>query len=268
MNRTNGVIGDPPLKLVDLTVRYGALVALRKVCLEVGEGEVLGVLGHNGAGKSSLAQVIVGTVRGQSGEIFLDGVRVDGLPTHRRTRLGLALSPEGRGVLGPLTVLDNLLLGTYACGRLSRREVASRLDDIYDLFPVLRERRQQQSSTLSGGEAAMLSIGRALMAKPRVLILDEPSLGLAPILTTSLFDRLRVLRDNGQSILLVEQRADLVDLADRILVMRRGEVIAEVATSETTSDVLRDLYFGNMANLNSRDDAVPTAPLDNEWSNQ
>ncbi len=241
----------PALRLVDVSVKYDEVSAVADVSLAVADAEMLGVLGPNGAGKSSLARAIVGTVKASRGRIEVDGRSVAGLRPHQRTSLGLALSPEGRGVLGPLTVMDNLLLGTYACGRLQRSDVADRLTDVFELFPILDVRSKQLAATLSGGEAAMLSIGRALMAKPRVLILDEPSLGLAPMLTDAVFERLRTLRDRGQAILVVEQRADLVDSADRLLVMRRGSVVAEVSTSDASDDNLRDLYFGNLESLST-----------------
>lgn len=233
------------LTIRDLDVSYGGVSALRGISLDVLEGEVLGVLGPNGAGKSSLAGAVIGSVRTARGLVLLDDRRIERLPMHKRTRLGVSISPEGRGVLGELSVVDNLLLGTYAVRPMPRDTIAARLDEAISLFPVLGERQHQRASTLSGGEAAMLSVARAMMAHPRILILDEPSLGLAPLVAAALFERLAALKATGQTMLIVEQRSpDLLRLADHLIVLRRAEIVERIDASMASDEHLRDVYFG------------------------
>lgn len=235
----------PTLVVRDLSVRYGNVHAVRGVSFDVRQGEILGILGPNGAGKSSILGAIAGTVSATSSDLRLDGQPLGNASIGRRTRLGVSMSPEGRGLLANMTVEDNLVLGAYSSGRMSATERDSRLAGVVDLFPVLADRQPQHAGTLSGGEAAMLSIGRALMGHPRLLLLDEPTLGLAPLVAAALFGRLGLLRARGISMLIVEQRApDLLSLADRLLVLRNGEIQRELTTAEASGDELRLAYFG------------------------
>jgi branched-chain amino acid transport system ATP-binding protein len=213
----------PILTVRDLKVSYGPVAALKGVTIEVSPGEVVALLGANGAGKSTMLRTISGLIRPRGGEIWFDGARIDRAPPPRIVRLGVAHSPEGRRLFGSLTVAENLRLG--AAARKDGAALAQERDEIFDLFPVLRERQGQQAGTLSGGEQQMLALGRALMAKPRLLLLDEPSLGIAPIIVQSIFRTLADLKRLGTTMLLVEQNISVaLDLADRAYVLRTGQV--------------------------------------------
>jgi branched-chain amino acid transport system ATP-binding protein len=235
------------LDIRDLRVAYGSVNAVRGVELSVAPGEVLGVLGANGAGKSSLVNAIVGAVP-STGSIVLGERNISDLPVTERVRAGIALSPEGRGILSGMSVEENLLLGSYSVRRRDKAKLAARLDEVFTVFPVLRDRRDQAAQTLSGGEAAMLSVGRALMSGPSLLLLDEPTLGLAPIMRRRLFERLAVLKETGLAMVIVEQRAsELLEVADRLLQMRQGEAVATTTTKDVDADALARLYFGSAA---------------------
>lgn len=235
------------LEIRDLSVSYGSVNAVRNVALSVAPGEVLGVLGANGAGKSSLVNAIVGAVP-STGSIVLGERTISDLPVTGRVRAGIALSPEGRGILTGMSVMENLLLGSYSVRRRDKAKLAARLDDVFSVFPVLRDRRDQAAQTLSGGEAAMLSVGRALMSGPSLLLLDEPTLGLAPIMRRRLFERLALLKETGLAMVIVEQRAsELLEVADRLLQMRQGEAVATTSTQDVDADALARLYFGGAA---------------------
>ncbi|MGH2801471.1 MAG: ABC transporter ATP-binding protein [Thermoleophilaceae bacterium] len=214
------------LSVSGLSVSYGGIRAVRSVSLRVEAGEAVAILGPNGAGKTTLLNTLAGLRRPTEGTVLLDGREVTGRRAERLVNDGIALVPEGRGVFGGLSVADNLMLGAYR----RRREdgLPEDLDEVLELFPVLRERARQRASTLSGGEQQMLAIGRALMAKPRLLLLDEPSLGLAPLAVRQVVARLVELRDRGRTILLVEQntRAAL-RVATRGYLLQRGEVALE-----------------------------------------
>jgi branched-chain amino acid transport system ATP-binding protein len=226
-----------------LAVRYGSAEAVRDVSLAVEEGEVVGVLGPNGAGKSTTMNAIAGLVRPASGRIALEGRPVDGWPVERRVRAGIALVAEGRRVLAPLTVAENLRLGAYAV--TDRKAVAERLDEAFAMFGVLAERRDQLAGTLSGGEAAMLVVARALMSRPRLLLLDEPTLGLAPLASARLFERLAELKAAGMTMLIVEQKASgLLDVVDRAAVLTQGRVVAERRAASVETGELQSLYLG------------------------
>jgi branched-chain amino acid transport system ATP-binding protein len=224
------------LRLEGLTAAYGPVVALDDVSLEVAEGEIVSVLGANGAGKTTLLRTISGLVRARSGRVRLDGRDIGREPVEAIVRLGVAHVPEGRGVIAELTVEENLRLG----GLWRRARDAS---DVFELFPRLQERLRQPASTLSGGERQMLVIGRALMARPRLLLLDEPSLGLAPRVTAQIMGLLRDLRERtGLTVVLVEQNArSALSIADRAIVLALGRV---VASDETLDDQLRHAYLG------------------------
>lgn len=225
-----------------LTTEYGPVRAVDNVSLQVPSGSVTAVLGANGAGKTSLLRTINGLVRPSSGTVRLADEDITSLPVEDIVRRGLAHVPEGRGVIAELTVLENLRLGGLWRGR-----DAAPLDEIYDLFPVLRERQRQPASQLSGGERQMLSIGRALMARPRALLLDEPSLGLAPRLVGQIMGMVRRLADSFElAVLLVEQNArSALSIADRGVVLNLGQVVADQESAELAADErLRHAYLG------------------------
>ena len=227
---------EPMLQMEDVTAGYGPVTVLRGISLAAREGELVTVLGANGAGKSTLLSTVVGLLPPRGGRIVFDGEDVTGQPPESIARRRLVMVPEGRQLFGPMTVVENLLLGAHA-RHPGRRAVGDRLEHVFELFPVLQERTRQAAASLSGGEQQMLAIGRALMAEPRMLLLDEPSLGLAPLVTRQLFDILRVLHDAGVSILLVEQNARMaLELADRAYVMERGSVTLEGRAADMLED--------------------------------
>jgi branched-chain amino acid transport system ATP-binding protein len=211
----------PALRVSGLEVAYGGVAAVRGLSLEVGASEIVGLIGPNGAGKSTTLHAIMGLVPARSGEIALGGIAIRGKPPESIARSGVALVPEGRRLFGELTVRENLQLGL--AGRRGREN--GELDEVFDLFPVLREFGKRQAGTLSGGQQQQLAIARALVARPSVLLLDEPSLGLAPTVVDLVFSTLEAIRERGLAILLVEQRAQrTVALADRTHVLANGEV--------------------------------------------
>jgi branched-chain amino acid transport system ATP-binding protein len=235
------------LSLLDveaIDVYYGDLQALRSVSLTVEKGQVVAVLGPNGAGKSTLLRTISGIVRYRSGHVALEGRPLDGIPPHKVADIGIAHVPEGRRIFADLTVKENLLLGSYRSeARKLRRES---LATVYELFPHLKERQGQVGGTLSGGEQQMLAIGRALMQKPALLMLDEPSLGLAPTIITELYGKLAEIKAMGVSVLLVEQQAtQALRLADHCYVLATGSVVASGPPSEVAGeDAVREAYLG------------------------
>ncbi len=222
------------LELCGVSAGYGRLVVLRDVSLEVPAGQVSAVLGANGAGKTTLLRVISGLLTPRSGHVRLDGHDITGWPPEQVVACGVAHVPERRQLFGSMRVEDNLLLGAYLrLRRGHRREVEEDLDRVYALFPRLRERRRQVAATLSGGEQQMLAIGRALMARPRVLLLDEPSLGLAPLLVRELYRTIRQLREEGYTVLLVEQNAHhALRVADVAYVMETGAITLKGSGAE------------------------------------
>jgi branched-chain amino acid transport system ATP-binding protein len=231
------------LRVDDLHTAYGPVRALDGVSFEVAHGSVTAVLGANGAGKTSLLRTLSGLVRARSGQIRLDDRSIGHLPVERIVRLGMAHVPEGRGVIGELSVEENLRLGGLWRGHGGRRG----LEEVYELFPQLRGRRAGTASSLSGGERQMLAIGRALMARPRLLLLDEPSLGLAPIVAAKIMALLRDLRDRtGLTVLLVEQNARAaLSIADRGIVLSLGRIVADDEPARLAADAgLRHAYLG------------------------
>jgi branched-chain amino acid transport system ATP-binding protein len=234
----------PVLLVEGLRAGYGAVEALQGVTLEVGEGEVVALVGANGAGKSTTLLAISGIVRARAGRVVWEGREIQNRPPHEIVRLGIAHAPEGRRIFPRLTVRENLEMGAY--GRRDRAGVRADLERVYGLFPVLGERRAQPGGTLSGGEQQMLAVGRALMARPRLLLLDEPSLGLAPQVARRIFEVLGELHRSGTSILLVEQnvRAAL-GLAARGYVLEGGRVVLGGAARELLADPrVRAAYLG------------------------
>ncbi len=236
--------GEPPMLSVrGLQVRYGAVEAVRGIDLDVGRGEIVALLGANGAGKTSTLAAIAGLVPAAAGMVRLDGVAMTGLPTERLARQGIGLVPEGRRVFAGLTVAENLALGGAVHAPAAERR--ARLRAMEARFPILGERRDQKAGLLSGGEQQMLAIARALMAAPRLLLMDEPSLGLAPQMVERVFDLIAALRAEGLTILLVEQNVPMsLDIADRGIVLANGRVaLAGPARELAASDAVRGAYL-------------------------
>ncbi len=234
------------LKLESVELSYGAIQAVKGVSLEVNAGEVVTIIGANGAGKSTLLKGIVGLEPLAAGKVLINGVDISHVPPHQRVGLGVALSPEGRGVFADQTVYENLLLGAYSIKEDIDR--VQRLVELeYQRFPRLRERADQLAGTLSGGEQQMLAISRALMSEPKLLLLDEPSLGLAPLIIVDIFKSIRALRDAGLTILLVEQMANqALAVADRAYVLETGRIILEGTGAQLLKDpAVRAAYLGS-----------------------
>jgi branched-chain amino acid transport system ATP-binding protein len=216
------------LKVEEIVVHYGKVQALAGVSLEVRKNEIHTIIGANGAGKTTLLRTISGIIPSLNGRILFMERDLTQLPPWEIVSLGISQVPEGRMIIGPLSVFDNLLLGTYKRKRVSKREVLRDLEEIFSLFPVLKERREQKGRSLSGGEQQMLAIGRALMAKPKLLLLDEPSLGLAPRVVAEVFRVMRALAQQGITLLLVEQNAKAaLNLAHRATVLELGHLVIE-----------------------------------------
>jgi branched-chain amino acid transport system ATP-binding protein len=247
------------LRVENVSVAYGRITGLREVSLTVNDGEIVTIMGANGAGKSSLLNAIFGVVPLKSGSIWLDSHQITGLASHSTVRLGLAYIPEGRELFGAMSVKDNLTMGAYSqCARsrlstlgyigwfLGRPAFQSTLEMVLRLFPILSERQHQKAGSLSGGEQQMLAIARALMSSPRMLLLDEPSLGLAPTLVREILKLIVRLRDEGITILLVEQdAAAALKIADRGYVMERGRITIEGSAKELLGDDrIRQAYLG------------------------
>lgn len=235
---------QPLLDIQDITVAYGPVTALHSLSLTVHQGELVTILGANGAGKSTTLMTICGLVRPVSGSISFMGTRIDTLPSHEIVRLGITQSPEGRRVFGPMTVQENLLLGAFT--RTDQTAIKKSLQWIYELFPRLDERRSQMAGTLSGGEQQMLAIGRALMADPKLLLLDEPSLGLAPLLVKSIFQTIKSINTAGVTVILVEQNARAaLRLADRGYVLEVGRLVLDGNAQDLLNDPqVKSTYLG------------------------
>jgi branched-chain amino acid transport system ATP-binding protein len=232
------------LELQDIHAYYGKIRALKGVSLSVARGEIVTLIGSNGAGKTTTLRTVLGTVRPLRGTVSFGGRRIDRVPTHRIARLGIAQSPEGRRIFAPMTVLENLELGAFS--RADREAIPRDLERVLTLFPRLRDRLQQKGGTLSGGEQQMLAMGRALMARPDMLLLDEPSMGLSPILVETIFEIIRDINRLGTTILLVEQNARMaLRVAHRGYVIQTGRIVLQDAASALLhSDVVRKAYLG------------------------
>ena len=223
------------LRLSNLKLNYGPIAAIKGIDLSVEEGQIVAILGANGAGKTSTLKVISGLLKPSAGEIFFEGKKISGKPAHKVAKAGIMQSPEGRHVLIGLTVEENLRVGGYNIK--SKEELERNFQRVYTLFPRLKERAKQQSSTLSGGEQQMLAIGRALMGSPKLLILDEPSLGLAPLLIKDIFNTLVKIKEEGTTILIVEQNAlSTLKIADYAYVLELGKISMHGTADELIKD--------------------------------
>jgi branched-chain amino acid transport system ATP-binding protein len=211
------------LDIQDLHVNYGKVPAVRGISVSAAPGRVTLMLGANGAGKTTTLRAVAGLHRPESGEVLLDGTRITGLPAHRVVRKGVVLVPEGRRVFAPLSVLENLRLGAYAA---QRNRWSAELERVFEMFPILAQRRSGAAGLLSGGEQQMLAFGRALMSQPKMMLLDEPSMGLAPAVVEAVAANVRTMADSGIGILMVEQNAEVgLEVADDVVVVARGEVV-------------------------------------------
>jgi branched-chain amino acid transport system ATP-binding protein len=230
------------LEVSGIAVHYGKIAALKDVTLSVDEGEIVALIGANGAGKTTTLKTISGLRPLSHGSIVFEGRDISRMPGHKRVSAGIGQAPEGRGVFPGMTVQENLLMGSYA----RKGGVSAELEEVYGLFPRLAERKTQYGGTMSGGEQQMIAIGRALMAKPRVLLLDEPSMGLAPILVQQIFDIIKEINDRGTTVLLVEQNAQqALQLAHRAYVLETGRTIKSAPASDLLDDPeVRAAYLG------------------------
>jgi branched-chain amino acid transport system ATP-binding protein len=232
------------LTLQNISSGYGAIQALKGINLHVEKGEIVTLIGANGAGKSTTLRTITGLVQARNGDILFEGKRLNDTPTHKLVALGICVVPEGRAVFANLTVMENLEMGAYL--QRDRAKNKASLDRVFDLFPRLNERRRQSAGTLSGGEQQMLAIGRALMASPRLLLLDEPSLGLAPLLVHSIFEAIDLINKEGTTILLVEQNANAaLRHSHRGYVLETGHIVMEGPSAELAADQrVKEAYLG------------------------
>lgn len=232
------------LKVSDLKVKYGMIEAIKGISFEVRDGEIVTMIGANGAGKTTTMHAISGLVKAAEGSIMLDNTELTRTAPHKIVGMGLAQVPEGRRVFAEQTVEENLILGAYL--RKDKDAIAKDMDEVFQLFPRLKERRTQLAGTLSGGEQQMLAIGRALMAKPSILLLDEPSMGLSPLLVSEIFNIIQEINDKGTTILLVEQNAKrALAIADRAYVLETGKITLEGTGEELSNDErVQKAYLG------------------------
>jgi branched-chain amino acid transport system ATP-binding protein len=230
------------LRLKDVDTYYGEIHILQRVSLEVGEGELVCLLGGNASGKSTTLKTILGIVKPRRGAVELDGEEVTGKPTSYRIARGLAIVPENRRLFAPMTVLENLEMGAY----LHKESFDEQLERVLGLFPVLKDRRKQLAGTLSGGEQQMVAMGRALMSKPKLLLMDEPSMGLAPVLVERNFEIIQQVHEDGVAVLVVEQNANVsLSIADRGYVLQTGRIVlADSAKALLANEDLRKAYLG------------------------
>lgn len=232
------------LEIKDLEVCYGVIRAIKGVSFEVNQGEVIALIGANGAGKTTILHTITGLIPAEKGSILFDGKELTKTPAHKIVSMGMAHVPEGRRVFAQLSVLENLKLGAYT--RKNKAEIEESLQMVYDRFPRLEERKNQVAGTLSGGEQQMLAMGRALMSKPRIILMDEPSMGLSPLLVSELFDIIKVISEGGTTVLLVEQNAKkALSIADRAYVLETGNItLSGKASDLMNDDSVKKAYLG------------------------
>ncbi len=232
------------LEINDLHVNYGMITALKGISFEVNEGEVIALIGANGAGKTTTLHALTGLIPAKSGSIKLNGTELTKIPAHKIVEMGMAHVPEGRRIFQHLSVLDNLKLGAYT--RKDKANIEKDMQMVYERFPRLAERKNQIAGTLSGGEQQMLAMGRALMSNPKIIVMDEPSMGLSPILVSEIFDIITSIRKDGTTVLLVEQNAKkALAIADRAYVLETGNIVLSGKASELINDEsIRKAYLG------------------------
>ena len=232
------------LEVKDLEVYYGMIQAIKGISFEVNQGEVIALIGANGAGKTTTLHTITGLLSPKKGSVMFEGTDITKVPAHKIVSMGMAHVPEGRRVFAELSVYENLKMGAYT--RKDKQEINNSLEMVYERFPRLKERTRQLAGTLSGGEQQMLAMGRALMANPRILLLDEPSMGLSPLLVQEIFDIIRNIHKEGMTILLVEQNAQMaLSVADRAYVLETGRVVMDGTGAELlTNERVRSAYLG------------------------
>ena len=232
------------LEIKDLEVNYGVIKAIKGVSFDVNEGEIIALIGANGAGKTTILHTITGLIQAKKGSIVFDGKELTKTPPHKIVSMGMAHVPEGRRIFQQLSVLENLKIGAYT--RKDKSEIASTLKMVYERFPRLEERKNQVAGTLSGGEQQMLAMGRALMSKPRIILMDEPSMGLSPLLVSEIFDIIKVINESGTTVLLVEQNAKkALSIADRAYVLETGKITLSGDAKDLINDEsVKKAYLG------------------------
>lgn len=234
---------NPMLNLKDISTHYGSICAVDKVSLHVNQGEIVSLIGSNGAGKTSLLMTVCGNPRATNGSIHFEGEDITLLPTHHIMQRGIAISPEGRRIFPDLTVVENLQMGGFF---QNKQAIEAGIEHVFHLFPRLKERAHQRAGTMSGGEQQMLAIGRALMSKPRLLLMDEPTLGLAPLIIAQIFEIIQTIRNEGVTVFLVEQNANrALQIADRGYVLETGKLVLEdTGANLLKNDAVRKAYLG------------------------
>ena len=232
------------LEVKGLQVYYGVIQALKDVSFEVNQGEVIALIGANGAGKTTTLHTVTGLLPAKAGSIIFEGVDITKVPAHKIVEMGIAHVPEGRRVFADLTVYENLIMGAYT--RKDKKEIAANLENVYARFPRLKERRTQRAGTLSGGEQQMLAMGRALMSNPKMIVMDEPSMGLSPIFVNEIFDIIEKVSAGGTTVLLVEQNAKkALSIADRAYVLETGKIVLSGDAKELMNDdSIKKAYLG------------------------
>lgn len=232
------------LKVSDLNVYYGVIQAIKGISFEVNQGEVIALIGANGAGKTTILHTVTGLLRAKSGKIEFEGTDITKMPEHKIVTLGMAHVPEGRRVFADLSVYENLILGAYT--RKDKEEISKTLEMVYGRFPRLQERKTQLAGTLSGGEQQMLAMGRALMSHPKIILMDEPSMGLSPIFVNEIFDIIKQVSASGTTVLLVEQNAKkALEIADRAYVLETGKIVKSASANELMNDdSIKKAYLG------------------------
>ena len=232
------------LEIKDLEVYYGIIQAVKGISFEVGEGEVVALIGANGAGKTTILHTITGLISPKRGSVVFEGTDITKVPAHKIVSMGMAHVPEGRRVFAELSVYENLKMGAYT--RKDKNEIEESLKNVYKRFPRLEERKNQMAGTLSGGEQQMLAMGRALMSKPKIILMDEPSMGLSPIMVNEIFDIIRSVSESGTTVLLVEQNAKkALSIADRAYVLETGKIVLEGKAKDLLEDdSIKKAYLG------------------------
>jgi len=232
------------LEVKGLQVYYGVIQALKDVSFEVNQGEVIALIGANGAGKTTTLHTVTGLLPSKAGSIMFEGVDITKMPAHKIVEMGIAHVPEGRRVFAQLSVYENLIMGAYT--RKDKKEIAENLENVYQRFPRLRERKNQRAGTLSGGEQQMLAMGRALMSNPKMIVMDEPSMGLSPIFVNEIFDIIEKVSASGTTVLLVEQNAKkALSIADRAYVLETGKIVLSGDANELMNDdSIKKAYLG------------------------